>query len=204
MNRLSVFIISAFALFLLSPAAQAQEKMKLKLQYNAAQPIGGMKNYLDKTSLNGWGASLDRTINANWHVGLQVGFQDYYKKLPRQLYVDGEQTVSAVQTRSIQVVPVQLYGSYYWGEEGKIRPYASLGAGGGFVRNDQYWGQFNSRDNGFVFTASPGAGVSIPVGRYKSSMVQFGIQYNYVTYRYNGVENLNSLQANAGIAFPLR
>lgn len=204
MNRLAIIIIAVSGLVFPSISAKAQEKLRLKLQYSPTQPLGGMKNYIDKTSMNGWGAALDRTINTNWHAGLQVGFQDHYKKLPRQLYVDGEQTVSAVQTRSIQVVPIQLYGSYYWGEEGKIRPYATLAAGGGFVRNDLFWGQFNSRDKGFVFTASPGAGVSIPIGRYKSSMLQFGIQYNYVPYRYEEVENLNTLQANVGIAFPLR
>jgi hypothetical protein len=203
-----IFVGVFLLLISIGKSSQAQlqidEPWKLKLSYQVAAPMSGIKNYTPGLSANGWSGQLSYQFHSNWQAGLLVGFQDFYEKIPRTVYTSGTQSISAVQSRSIQYIPVMANVHYFTGKEGKLRAFGTAGLGGAFVRNNKFWGEFSENFNQFSFSASAGMGIRIPVGVFKTSYIEAGLQYHLVPYSSPDVDNLNHVQANIGFHFPLR
>jgi len=203
-------IIAAFVLIVIgSTAANAQSgQLRLDLNYNYSLPLGSFKSDLvSHGSPRGFNGSLQYLINSKWAAGLGVGFQDYYQKYPRAVYqLDKTQSVSAVLSNSIQVMPILAKGTFMpMGGKGVVQPYKSVGAGAGIVDFKQYLGEFTSTNKSSAsFAAQGGVGVLIPFGRLSSSGINIGADYNYVPYKNFGYNNLSSMNFHAGVFFPLR
>jgi hypothetical protein len=209
MKQVRIIIVAAVLLILGSTAADAQSRqLRLDLNYNYSLPLGSFKSDLiSNGSARGFNGSLQYGINNKWAAGLGVGFQDYYQKYPRAVYqLDKTQSVSAVLTNSIQVMPVVAKGTFTpMGAKGAVQPYISVGAGVGIVDFKQYLGEFTSSSKTSAsFVAQGGAGVLIPFGRLSASGVKLGADYDYVPYKTFGYNNLSSVNFHAGVFFPLR
>lgn len=198
------------AVCIISISASAQDKLKMELSYNISTPLGSFKNdYINKTSFRGAIGEISYTINPKFSLGLQSGYQNYYQKYGRQLYkLEGNQTVSAVLTNSMDIVPVLLRGTYYpmgGSASAIVQPYVSAGAGVNMVNYGQYLGEFGGIQSSSAFAAQAGAGIVIPFGkRVNQTGFKLGVTYNYSSYNRNDISKLNSAGINAGVVFSLR
>src|SRR5215210_4683104 len=115
MKKRFVVFMTIVAACVISLSASAQNKLKMELSYNVSAPVGSFKNdYISKTSFRGATGEISYTFNPKFSLGLQSGYQNYYQKFGRQLYkLDGNQTVSAVLTNSMDIIPILLRGSFY-------------------------------------------------------------------------------------------
>ncbi|MEO6314462.1 MAG: outer membrane beta-barrel protein [Chitinophagaceae bacterium] len=199
-----LFIASLF--LLCSTGLFAQDGgLTLKLNYSLAVPSGSSKDVISNTSYRGFGAELMYHLNNKLALGLETGNQDFYQKYPRQLYkmADGTE-LSAVIANSIQTVPILLKVQYNLLPGAIIQPYLALGAGGNIITYNQYAGQFsNDGKTKFSFAARPEAGVYVPFRKGSAAGVSLGAGYNYMPFKYNGIDNLNSIAARIGVSFPL-
>lgn len=195
------FVLILFSAFTLN----AQRGLtNVTINYNAAFPTGNFKDIVSSNSYQGFNASILYNLSDNVAVGLGTGFQDFYQKYPRQLYKlsDGSD-VSAVLSYSIQTIPVLAEVSYNFKPEGKIQPYAAIGAGANIVEYQQLLGIFGERDVKFKFAARPRVGLHIPF-RPGGAGFNIGAAYNIMPLNMDDVKNLNSLGVHAGISIPLR
>lgn len=210
MKKRVVILMTMVAVCIISISASAQDKLKMELSYNISTPLGNFKNdYINKTSFRGAIGEISYTINPKFSLGLQSGYQNYYQKYARQLYkLDGNQTVSAVLTNSMDVVPLLLRGTYYpMGSRASaiVQPYVSAGAGVNMVNYGQYFGEFGGIQSSSAFAAQAGAGIVIPFGkRVNQTGFKLGVTYNYSSYNRNDISKLNSAGINAGVVFSLR
>jgi hypothetical protein len=190
------------AVFCFAQKTQAQDhRLNLNLNYSVTQPFGSLHDYAGKTSFNSWNGSLMYDISPSFSAGLTLGFHDYYKKIPRMIYSDKTTDISAVQTHTLQTIPVQATGIYtiHGGRQG-VHPYLGLGVGITDVNYEKYWGEFADQDNRVAFSISPMAGLKIPLGQTSPVKLNIGVRYNYVPYSYNEIDNINSLEGNVGIS----
>lgn len=203
-NRLAIGL-GVLALSITSLAAKAQDKLKLELGYNVSVPTGAFKtNEVSNTSFRGGYGEISYAISPKFSLGLNAGFQSYYQKYDRQLYKSGEQTISAVKTNSIDVMPLLLRGTFYPMGTAKVQPYISAGAGVNFVNYQQYLGEFGGSESAVPLAVQAGAGVLIPVGA-KHTSFKLGATYNYAGYTSNDVDTkLGNIGVNAGVMFPLK
>ncbi len=122
--------------------------------------------------------------------------------------LDGNQTVSAVLTNTMDIVPLLLRGTYYplgETETSFVQPYVSLGTGVNFINYGQYLGEFGGTQTSASFAAQAGAGVQIPFGRkINQTGIKLGAAYNYVSYNKNNISKLNNIGLNAGVVFALK
>lgn len=180
-------------------------KLHLNLNYAISQPFGGLKDYADKTSFNGWRASLLYQINPNWTVGLGSGFHDYYKRLPRKVYADKNSAISAVQTHTMQLIPIQPTVLYFPGDgESKIKPYVGLGIGITDVVYKNYWGEFLEKGNNIAFSASPMAGIRIPFSATSPLQFNADLRYNFISYNKYNINTIHTLGASVGLSINIR
>jgi hypothetical protein len=200
----SVIILSAFALH-----ANAQKReWKLDLNYNYGFPLGSFKNdIISNASPRGFSGSFMYGISRKFDLGLYAGYQDYYQKYPRAVYqTDNHEVTSGVLSNSIQSMPILLKAGFSpLGEtHAPVKPYITVGAGYTIINFTQYLGEFGGTTTNGGFSAMGSAGVKIPFGKYSSSGVNIGADYNYVSYNKYGYNNLNNVSVHAGVFFPLR
>lgn len=180
-------------------------RLWLDLNYGLSQPLGSLKDYTDKTSTNGWRASLLYQINPKIAVGLGSGFYDYYERIPRKIYQDKNTTISAVQTHTLQLIPIQPTILYFLGDQKKnVKPYIGLGIGVTDVNYKNYWGEFVDKENSISFSASPMIGLRIPFSPTSPLSFNADLRYNFVSYNRNGIKTIQAPEANVGLSINLK
>lgn len=177
----------------------------LNLNYGISQPLGTLKEYADKMSFSGWNAALLYQINPKIAAGLGIGFYDYYQKIPRQVYHQGNTDISAVQSHTLQLIPVQPTIMFTpKGDQPGIQPYIGLGIGVADVNYQEYWGEFVDKQNKIGFSASPMAGIHIPFTKTSPFKLNVGVKYTYAPFTYNEIHNISMVEANVGLSIHLR
>jgi hypothetical protein len=183
-------------------SAQSRPPLSVDINYSIAQPLGSLKDYSDKTSFRGWSAGLQYMLNDQWSVGVRSGFQDFYQQLPRAVYPDKQGDVSAVQSRTLQVIPIQATVGYAFTKPDKaVIPYARLGVGTANMNYEKYWGEFVEKNNSWQFLVSPEVGINVPFGKYSPLLFNASVRYNYAPYKYQEITSFNSVQGNIGLRF---
>lgn len=177
----------------------------LNLNYGISQPLGSLKDYANKLSFTGWNASLLYQFNPKWAAGLGVGYYDYYQKIPRQVYSDKTTSISAVQSHTLELIPIQPMILFTpGGNKTGIKPYVGMGIGVANVNYEKYWGEFVDKQNKIGFSVSPMAGIQIPVGKHSPVKFNVGVKYNYATFSYNEIKNVSTVEGNVGLMIHLR
>lgn len=200
-------IIPISLLLLIAGTAAAQQGVtRLGINYTIASPVGAFKDFIGKTTGRAGDLSFLYGLNDKLSVGAELGFRDFYEKLPRQLYKlsDGSD-ISAVVSNVAQVIPLMAKATYNFLPAARIRPFVSAGAGVSFVSFNQYVGEYtNIAVNKISFIASPSGGISIPVGRQKTVAVNLTAFYTFLPFDDDYAKNLNHAGGKIGISFPLR
>jgi hypothetical protein len=195
---ITVFILGA-------ASVRAQDGLKLKIGYNTGMPIGNFKDFMGKNSFRGFHGELLYPVNNQFTVGVGVASQDYYEKFPRQLYDTKDGVISAVRTNSLQTTPILFKGNYNLTKEGSLIPYVGLGAGFNLVRYAQYLGEFGEAETSFKFAAAADAGANFFFNREtRGAGINLGVNFNYMPYNKNGIDDLHNWGVHAGVFFPLR
>jgi hypothetical protein len=210
MKKRIVILVTMFAACMISISAFSQNKLKMELSYNVSVPMGSFKtDYIGKTSFRGGIGEISYTFNPKFSLGLQSGYQNYYQKYGRQVYkLDGNQTVSAVLSNTMDIVPLLLHGTYYpMGASATaiVQPYVSAGAGVNLINYGQYLGEFGGNEASTAFALQGGAGIKIPFGNsVNQNGIKVGATYNFCNYNRNDISKLNNVGISAGIVFGLK
>lgn len=204
LNRTIAYIVLAFICSVSYNQLEAQEKLQLKIGYNTGMPVGAFGDFMGKNSFRGFIGEFTYPVNNRLKVGLGVSYNDYYEKLPRQIYETKDGTISAVVSNSIQTTPIQVK-AFYDLTEGTVRPYVGAGAGGNLIGYAQYVGEFGERKFSFKPSFSAEVGINIPFNKVtRASGFNLGAHFNYLPYNKNDLKNLNNWGVHAGVFFPLR
>lgn len=197
------WVIAAIVL-LSTSAVHAQNDLQFNIRYNVNIPAGSFRDFVTNPAYKGFTAGLAYPITSQFRVGLDVGYNDYYQKYPRQVYPNGSGSdISAVLSNSIQQIPILLTADYTLIKKGFIRPYVGVGAGVNFISFDQYLGEFDNPQTSTRFAARGEAGILIPLSSYSPTAIRIGGSYNYAAYSKDGVNNLSNWGIHAGISFAL-
>ncbi|GEO10327.1 outer membrane beta-barrel protein [Segetibacter aerophilus] len=206
----NIAVFMTLLVCMLTLSASAQQKLKMELGYNVGTPLGSFKNdFISKTSYRGGYGEISYAFNPKFSLGLHSGFQSYYQKYDRQVYkLQGNETVSAVVSNTMEIVPVMLRGTFSplgASATAKVQPYVSAAAGVSLINYGQYLGEFGGTEASGPFSAQAGAGIKIPFGnQYNQTAFKIGATYNFTNYKRNDISNLNTVGFNAGVVFALK
>ncbi|RYF48196.1 MAG: hypothetical protein EOO39_47315, partial [Cytophagaceae bacterium] len=104
------------------------------VKYGVGLPMGTSRNYIDKLSPTNVLATMEWQFPQQFSLGLQTGYQYSQQRLPRAVYQVGDESISAVQTRTLTITPVMATAAYYFTDPAAaIRPYVQIAGGGAFV-----------------------------------------------------------------------
>lgn len=220
MKRLLAFI----ALLPLLTAAQAQRSddytriltespynnyvtFNISARYGIALPMGDQKAYIDRVSLTNLALDGEWLFPQRFSLGLKSGYQYSQQRLGRQVvtFSDGNamQDVSAVQTRTLTIIPVMASLSYYFAENAAaIRPYIQMAGGGALMDFTNYYGTLADQQSGFKAAIAPAIGVKFYRGYEAGLGGEIQAQYQNVSFNYDPAKKSSpSLLLSAGIVY---
>lgn len=172
------------------------------LHYGIGLPFGTQADYLNKTTTANAVVQFDWMFPARFSLGLKSGYQYDQRRLPRQVFQFGDESVSAVQTRTLTVIPVLATASYYFADNtAALRPYVQLGGGGAFVDNSTFYGTLVDRQSGFRGAIAPAIGVKFYGKRDGNIGGEIQAQYQYIAHKDPTFSKLQGLLISAGLTF---
>lgn len=212
-------ITALIALLSITMAAQAQYRnepndvfasqfdryvsFSLAARYGIAMPLGGQKGYIDRISPANVAIEGEWLFPGHFSLGIKTGYQYNQQRLGRQLYELGDETVSAVQTRTLTVIPAMVSASYYFAENSAaIRPYVQVAGGGAYVDYTNYFGPLADQRNGFKGAIAPAIGLKFFGQRDQKLGAEVQAQYQHVFFNYDLLRNSSpSLMLSAGLVY---
>jgi len=187
------------------PASMYEEYVSgnATLFYGAFLPSGSQNDFIRNQTGQAFGLGLEAVFPKTFSVGLRTGYQYRSERLPRQIYQLESGAISAVQTRTLSVVPVLATGSvYFTGVNAPIRPYIQAGAGGAVVNYSKYWGTLVDREQAIRLAIAPAAGVRFRFGGPEGRLgAELQAQYQQVFFNYNELSDIKNLLVSAGLSF---
>ena len=215
MKRITALII----LVALTTAAQAQYRnesgdvfassfdryvtFNLSARYGVALPIGGQKGYINRISPANLALEGEWLFPKRFSLGIKTGYQYNQQRLDRQVSDFGDQSVSAVQTRTLSLIPAMVSASYYFAENSAaIRPYVQMAGGGAFVDYTNFFGTLADQNTAFKGAIAPAIGLKFYGQREQKFGAEIQAQYQNVFFNYDLLKNSSpSLMVSAGIVY---
>lgn len=179
----------------------------LSARYGVALPLGGQKTYIDRVSPTNLALDGEWLFPKHFSIGLKSGYQYNQQRLDRQVvsYTDGTavQDVSAVQTRTLTIIPAMASLSYYFAENSAaFRPYIQLAGGAAYVDYTNYFGGLADQQKGFKGAFAPAVGLKYYGKREQRLGVDIQAQYQQVSFNYDRLPNsAPSLMLSAGLVY---
>ena len=212
-------ITSLIGLLAMTIAAQAQYRnessdvlasifdryvtFSLSARYGVAMPLGGQKGYIDRISPANLALEGEWLFPQRFSLGIKTGYQYNQQRRDRQVYDFGDQAVSAVQTRTLTVIPAMVSASYYFAENSAaLRPYVQVAGGGAFVDYTNFFGTLADQNSGFKGAIAPAIGLKFYGQRDKKFGAEIQAQYQNVFFEYDLLRNSSpSLMLSAGLVY---
>lgn len=212
-------IIALVALLTFATVAQAQNRnessdvlasifdryvtFSLSARYGVAMPLGGQKGYIDRISPANLALEGEWLFPQRFSLGIKTGYQYNQQRLGRQVYDLGDESVSAVQTRTLTVIPAMVSASYYFAENSAaLRPYVQVAGGGAFVDYSNFFGTLSDQNSGFKGAIAPAIGLKFYGQRDKKFGAEIQAQYQNVFFEYDLLKNSSpSLMLSAGLVY---
>ena len=165
MKKLLV-IIAVFV----STASFAQQSF-WSFNYHMSFGLGEQGDYIADASFRGWGADGRAFLTQNISVGGSFSwevFDQIYRDLPPRELTDVVDNVNGsitgVEYRFINTLPIMANAHYYLGQDGAVRPYFGLGLGTAYTEQRTDIGLISITAKGWGFALQPEVGVMIPFG----------------------------------------
>lgn len=170
--------------------------------YALSMPMGNQRDYINRTSPANLVLQGEAMFPGQFSLGFKSGYQYTQQQFPRQVYQVGDQSVSAVQTRTLSIVPTMLTASFYFTpNNAALRPYVQIAGGGAYVDDTRYYGTLADGTNGFKGAFAPAIGLKYYGKKEKGLGGEIQAQYQQIGLKDSGFGNSQSLLISAGITF---
>jgi outer membrane protein W len=169
-----------------------------------AIPTGSFATgYIDKATIDNYSIAVDWIFQKPFSIGLELGQTFFSKRLPRAVYNIDDQVVSAVQTRTISLMPLQGVANFYLGNaNARIRPYLQLAAGGSLLDYTLYYGNLANQEQTIKLSYGAGVGSKFLFKKDGSIGADIRVRYNQTALNFDYIDNgVGQLNATAGLFY---
>lgn len=197
-----LIVLAALTLVIFSQRAVGQESEYLSVQYSVGIGIGDMGDFISKPSFRGVLLEYRRSINSNLSVGIDFGWNVFYEKKDYDTYTVGTETLSGIQYRYQNELPMLAALDYnFSGEENPFKPYAGLGIGTIYTERATDMGLWRLEQNPWQFLVRPEVGFLYELSYSVSAKVAAKYYYGFAAGDLDEAQGYVSI--NVGLAFQL-
>ena len=190
------FILSAFVLLC---GINGYSQSSFVLTYPIGFAMGDHHDYTSKTSWRGINMEFLHHAKPGVAVGLETGWNVFYEKVDRGSYKDGNATVTGVQYRYTNAVPILVESKWYPISDKKMsNPYVGVGVGTLFVSRSTDFGLYRIQNEAWQFCLRPEAGVLFNIEPGLKALL--GVKY-YAGFNTDDLDGQSYLTINVGFVF---
>lgn len=175
---------------------------QITARYGVASPLGSLKDYTNATSKYHYQVAGEFIFPKNFSLGLQFNYSYFKERSPRQIYSEGDQDISAIQTRSLGATSLHVFGKYHFtGSNAPIRPYVLAGLGGTAMRNLTYFGYLEEGKNSVALSGQVGLGARFLFAKNGNFGADVQAAYFYSPFKSDYLSNVTNVSASAGLFY---
>lgn len=171
----------------------------ITLSYPISFPTGDLGDYIGKTSFRGVSAEFNTKVQPQITVGIESGWNTFYDRADSKEYKSGSATITGVQYRYTNTLPV-IGGFKYFIKTagGNIKPFVGAGAGTMYARRVTDFGLYEIADEAWQLCFRPEAGIKFKTNAGVQPYI--GLKY-YASFNGGGLDGQKYLTLNLGVSF---
>lgn len=178
----------------------SQEESYLSIQYDMSFGTGDLGDFISAPSFRGASAQYRYAVTENILVGVDAAWNVFYEKKDYDSYTFGTQTLTGVQYRYQNEVPVLIAADYLFTPDNALKPYAGIGIGTMYSERAVDMGTWRLVENPWHFAIKPELGLLYEV----SSATSFKLAVKYYNgFKSGDLETQGYFTVSAGFAFIL-
>jgi hypothetical protein len=174
------------------------------VRFNGAIPMGSFSSsYIDKASFESYSISMEWINRSAVSVGGEVGYSYFNKRIPRALYQSEDQTISAVQTRTLTQYPIQVFANYHFlPKNSQVQPYVQVSGGVSVLDYTLYYGSLADQKQKVSPSFGVGVGSKFLFKRDGSFGADVRVKYSGTSFKYEYITGgIASLNASVGLFY---
>ena len=183
-----------FCSLLATSKGYGQAESYMSAQYAVSFGTGDLGDFISATSWRGFLIEYRSAVKSNLLYGLDAGWNVFYEKKDRDSYTSGNETISGVQYRYQNVVPLLAAADFFISSENALKPYVGLGIGTMYSERATDMNLYRLKETSWQFALKGEIGLLYKVNY--SSSIKFAAKY------YNGFKT-SSLDAQSYVSLSL-
>lgn len=192
-------IITLLLAIICASTVHAQQGFNFTIAYPVSFPVGNMSDYISKTSFRGINMEFNHFRTPYLNVGIETGWNVFYERVDDQVYTDKTASISGVQYRYTNAVPIIAGAKYYKQTDNKnLRPYVGVGLGTLYIDRYTDFGLYRIINDEWQFCIRPELGVAYGLGN--GSALTLTGKY-YAGFETNDMDAQNFVSINLGLMF---
>lgn len=194
-----IFLTIIFSL-LVATKGYGQQGSYMSAQYEVSFGTGDMGDYISSASWRGFLIEYRGAVRSNLLVGIDVGWNVFYEKKARDTYSEGTASLTGVQYRYQNQVPILASFDYMISSDNALKPYIGLGLGTMYSERATDMNLYRILENCWHFALKGEVGLLYELS-YTSS-VKFAAKY-YNAFKTNTLDNQGYFSLSLGMAWDL-
>lgn len=179
-------------------AAPAMAQSSFSAQYSMGFGSGDVKSYISSPSFRGGAIEYRYHVQDKIAVGADISWNTFYERRAYDTYTSGTVSLSGVQYRYINAMPIYLAGDYYFKPGEKLNPFIGLGVGTLYTRRNTDMNLYTLENKVWAFALRPEAGVLVNANP-NLDVILVG-KYNY-GFAAGGLDAQSYFTFNIGLVF---
>ena len=193
-------IIYLILLGITIPGMVRAQGSSVSIQYVIGFGAGDLGNYITKTSFRGAVFNYQKSINENLSAGIEMGWNVFYERMDNDTYTIESVSLSGVQYRYSNILPMLVTAQYNLNTENPLKPYVNLGIGTIYNIRTTDMGLWRLEEKAWHFALKPEIGLLYELN--PAAALKVSGKY-YVGFAAGGLETQSYFALSAGIAFML-
>jgi outer membrane protein len=157
MKKIIALVIFSSLVSMTSVFSQAENH--LSIQYDMSFATGDMGTYISAPSFRGASAQYRYAATDNILVGIDAAWNVFYERKDYDSYTSGTQTLTGVQYRYQNQVPLLVSADYVFTPDKDFQPYIGIGIGTMYSERTTQMSIWYVEENPWQFAVKPEAGL---------------------------------------------
>ena len=170
-----IFALVIFCSLFSMTSVFSQAENHISIQYDMSFATGDMGTYISAGSFRGASAQYRYAVSHSILVGIDAGWNVFYEKKDYDSYTSGTQTLTGVQYRYQNQVPLLVAADYVILPDKDFQPYIGLGIGTMYTERSTQMGIWYVEENPWQFALKPEAGLMYNMAT--GSALKLGFKY---------------------------
>lgn len=185
---------------LISSKSYGQQDSYISVQYAVSFGTGDLSDYISKTSWRGALLEYRAAVRSNVLVGIDVAWNVFYERKDYDTYTLDTRSLSGVQYRYQNEVPILASIDYLVSSENALKPYVGFGLGTIYSERATDMNLYRMTEKTWQFALKGEVGVLYEISY--SSSVKFAAKY-YNAFKTETLDTQGYFSLSLGMAWDL-